>query len=297
VDANAVITDAVALLRKLVSEQVELRIILAPEPPIALADKTQMEQVLMNLALNARDAMPDGGQLVIESHVVDIDEEYVRLHKHAQTGRYVLLTVTDTGIGMDDDTRNRIFEPFFTTKETGHGLGLATVYGIVKQHQGFIHVYSEPGVGTTFRTYLPTAAESVEVVVPHPVEARLRGTECILLAEDHEGMREMVREILEELGYTLLVAANGEEAVRVFEAHSNAVDLVILDVIMPKLNGPDAYERMRALRSDLPVVFASGYSTEVDREIVRNQGHPYLQKPYDPGVLKRKVREVLNLAK
>ena len=294
---NQVVSDTTNFLRKTIPANVEVKLSLAPDLATIRADPTQMEQVLMNLCLNARDAMPQGGRLLIETQNLELDESYGQFHIYAKPGDYVTLWVSDTGIGMDAATQERIFEPFFTTKEVGRGtgLGLATVYGIVKQHGGFLHVYSEPGQGSTFKVYLPVVHAPADKPQQTEEGAVRGGTETILVAEDHEGGREMVSEILQKLGYTVLLAANGEEAVRVFESRGDKIDLLLFDVVMPKLNGPDALQRIRALRPDVPAIFATGYSSEAELlSSLTGPGCHLLQKPYSSRALARKVREVLD---
>ena len=240
VDLNTVANGLHSLLDKVIGKNIEVKFLTTPLDPVK-ADPTQLEQVLMNLCINARDAMPKGGRLVIETEMVELDEPYCRFYPNVTPGRYAVLSVADTGEGMDPETRERIFEPFFTTKERGKGtgMGLATVYGIVKQHGGFIHVYSEPSHGSLFRVYVP----AMDGAAPHgamvkstvPSRSEMRGTETILLAEDHESIREMARQTLVSLGYRVLSAADGEEALRLSEHERPA--LAILDVIMPKMGG------------------------------------------------------------
>jgi len=254
--------------------------------------------VLMNLCVNARDAMPKGGQLFIETRDEVIDEDYCRIHPLAHPGRYVLLVVSDTGNGMEPGVAEHIFEPFFTTKAQGKGtgLGLATVYGIVKQHEGFINVYSEPGEGATFKIYFPMAASAEADVPPDQPQEEVRGgSETILVAEDHEGLRELVSESLQSLGYTVLVAADGEEAVQQFEEHIDEVDLLVLDVVMPRMRGPEAYNRIHARRPDIPAIFCTGYSP--DSPVVNGAlqgGTTVLQKPYTTTNLARGIRSFLD---
>ncbi len=258
----------------------------------------------MHLCLNARDAMPDGGRLLVETAMTDLDEEYCRFHTYAIPGRYVALNVSDTGMGMDAATRERIFEPFFTTKELGKGtgLGLATVYGIVKQHNGFIQVYSEPGVGSTFRIYFPVSAVQGEKVDAPPLRiesAVPHGKELILLAEDHEGVRSMALETLEGFGYRVVVARDGEEASRLFEAGSKEIALAVLDVVMPRLGGPALYDKLKVIKPNLPVIFTTGYLGEVLslEPLLASGAAALLQKPYSPASLGRKIRQVLDAAK
>jgi CheY-like chemotaxis protein len=294
---NQSVTDVTNLLQKVIGEQIELKLSLAPDLPVVRADPAQLEQVLMNLCLNARDAMPEGGQLTVETGTAEFDDEYCRRNLFARPGRYVLVTVTDTGVGMSPETLEHIFEPFFSTKEPGHGtgLGLATVYGIVQQHEGLIHVYSEPGYGSTFRVYLPIVAAATEPCRPAASEPVRGGSETILVAEDHEGGRQMVCEILTRLGYTVLAAANGEEAVRLFQQHRDQVALLLFDVVMPQLSGPDAFREIEAIRPGVPVIFATGYSAKADLPSSLAEEHRHLiQKPYSPTALARKIREVLD---
>jgi two-component system cell cycle sensor histidine kinase/response regulator CckA len=297
---NTAVEDVTSLLHKLIGDRVEICVL--PEKALhsAMADPAQIEQVLMNLCLNARDAMPEGGVLVIATRNVEIAAEQVRLHPEARPGSYVLLSVSDTGIGMDKATVERIFEPFFTTKELGRGtgLGLATVYGIVKQHGGFVYVYSEPGKGTAFRLYFPCCdgpAETSESKAP--LELR-RGNETILLADDHDGLRQSAHEMLRELGYHVLSAANGREAVGLFKRNVDRVNLVLLDIMMPEMDGPEAYEHIRALRPDVPVIFTSGYTPDAVPFIaVVGKGSQVLQKPYTLRSLSQAVRDALEATK
>src|ERR1700722_8896142 len=261
---NVAVEEVTSLLQKLIGDRVEIRFLPGNTLNMVMADPAQIEQILMNLCLNARDAMSEGGVLVIETRNVDIEDERARVHPDARPGRYVLLSVSDTGVGMDRATVERIFEPFFTTKELGRGtgLGLAIVYGIVKQHGGFIYVYSEPGKGTTLRLYFPCcggAADFAEVKVSVPLR---KGHETIILADDHDGLRQTAHEMLGELGYHVLAAVIGRESVDLFKFNIDRINLVLLDVMMPEMDGPGAYEHIRALRPDVPVVFTSGYTPE-----------------------------------
>ena len=262
-----------------------------------IGERIQIEQVLMNLCLNARDAMPDGGRLLIETKNVEVGEDYQRTHAYAVPGRYVLLKVLDSGTGMDAETLAHIFEPFFTTKEIGRGtgLGLATVYGIVKQHKGFIDVDSTLGQGTAFRVYLPLGNGPADQPERPMIGALRGGTEGILIAEDNDDLREAAQEILVSLGYKVIAAKDGEEAVRAFEHHVNEIHLVFLDVVMPKLNGPDAYLKMAALRPGMPVIFTTGYATEINLVPIRTrETSVVLQKPYGSQYLAQKLREKLD---
>jgi PAS domain S-box-containing protein len=297
-DLNQNVMETLSLLEKVIGSNIEIKTKLAENLPLVRADPTQIDRVLMNLCINARDAMPAGGRLRIETGDTVFDEKYCAVHTFARPGHYTLLAVTDTGMGMDAATLDRIFEPFFTTKDTGKGsgLGLATVYGIVSQHGGFLHVYSEVGIGTTFRVYLPVtpSVERTPASVEDPRPAR-GGAETILIAEDHEGLRELARETLANLGYNILLACDGEEAVRVFQANRDRVDLLLLDVVLPKINGPEAYARISAEKADVPVIFATGYSPEMALlHDAQERGLTVLQKPYVPRELARRVRETLD---
>ena len=295
-DLNQVITDLGKFLQKVTRENIGIRTLLAERLPTIQADRGQVEQVLMNLSLNARDAMPEGGQLVIETQEAWLDEEYVKQYPYMKAGRYAVLSVSDTGIGMDEGTRERIFEPFFTTKgpDKGTGLGLAVVYGIMKQHNGFIHVYSEPGKGTTFRIYFPAVdvpADSKVVAVQGIIHG---GNETILLAEDNESVRHLTEQTLVSYGYRVLIACDGEEAVDIFLRHQKEIAIVVLDVVMPKMGGKQAYDEMIKTIPGLKAIFMSGYSANaIHDSFVLHSGIPFLQKPFGPGDLARMVREVL----
>ncbi len=296
-DMNHVITNLEKFLRKVTREDIDIHTSLAEGVPTIRADQGQIEQVLMNLCLNARDAMPEGGHLVIETSEALLDDEYVKKYPYMKPGRYVVLSVSDTGIGMDEETRGHVFEPFFTTKEAdkGTGLGLAVVYGIVKQHNGFIHVYSEPGKGTTLRAYFPVVDVPPDTKVTAPPGIIRGGSETILLAEDDESIGRLAERILSSYGYRVLVATNGEEAIDLFRRHDKEISIAVLDVIMPKKGGKQAYNEMAKTNPGLKVLFLSGYSAAAIHEsFVLLPGLSFLQKPFSPTVLVRKVREVLD---
>jgi two-component system cell cycle sensor histidine kinase/response regulator CckA len=297
-DVNAVLASTEKLLQRLLGEDIELVTALVPQPGAVKADPGQLEQVIVNLAVNARDAMPDGGKLTIETANADMDEAYARVHLPSKPGQYVMLAVSDTGVGMDEQTQRRIFEPFFTTKEVGKGtgLGLATVYGIVKQSGGFIWVYSEPGRGTTFKIYLPRVDEPMEAVtLPAAPKESLQGTETVLLVEDAAEVRAVTHLVLDRLGYTVLEAPNGKAALHLATKHHGPIHLLLTDVVMPELGGRHLAEQLTALRPELRVLYASGYTDDaVVRHGVLKPGIAYLQKPFTPQVLARKVREVLD---
>jgi len=299
VDLNSVVNGLVTFLDRVIGRDIVLEVQLSPLDAIK-ADQTQVEQVLMNLCLNARDAMPDGGRLLIESGMVEVDQSYSRFYPGVAPGRYAVLSVSDSGQGMDNQTLERVFEPFFTTKEQGKGtgLGLSTVYGIVKQHGGFLHVYSEPGQGSLFRVYFPAmpgagVAESAVVAVPRVEE--LRGTETVLLADDHESIREMARQSLSGLGYRVFCAADGEEALRLCEQHTPQV--AVLDLVMPKLGGVATAEKLAQRFPGIALIFTSGYSRDRGESAEQVPNASYLQKPYSPSNLGRLLREVLSAAK
>ena len=298
IDLNQSVVETVSLLEKVIGSNIEIQANLASDLAVVRADPTQVEQIIMNLCINARDAMPDGGSLVIDTCNVDFDAQSCLKKPLAHPGTYALLSVTDTGTGIEAATLSRIFEPFFTTKKLGKGtgLGLATVYGIARQHGGFVEVESELNKGSTFRTYLPMSASAM-ISPAQPEDRRVvrGGAETILVAEDHDGLREIALEVLTNLGYRVLVAADGEQALREFRAHCNRIDLALLDVMLPKVSGPEIYERISAEMPDLSVIFATGYSADSSLlRQVEERGLPVIQKPYTPRDLARKVREVLD---
>lgn len=285
------------LLSRIIGEDIDLRIHTAPLESLVLADSVQMEQVLMNLATNARDAMPRGGLLMIEIEPVELSEEYVKTHAFAQPGKYMLLTVTDTGHGMEEAIKNKVFEPFFTTKEVGKGtgLGLSMVYGIVKQHNGYINVYSEPGKGTTFKIYLPTSEKDAQTVDIKNAASFAGGKETILLAEDELSVRNLVSTLLQERGYTVIPAEDGEDAVIKFTENIEAIDLVILDVIMPGKSGKAAFDEMKKLRPGTKALFVSGYTPNlIHARGILAEGIEFISKPFAPSAFLSKVRSILD---
>jgi PAS domain S-box-containing protein len=284
------------ILARVIGEDIELRIFLTSREASVMSDPGQIDQVLMNLATNARDAMPDGGSLIIETELVDFDADYVRRHAFAQPGKYMLISVTDTGQGMDAKTKEKIFEPFYTTKEVekGTGLGLSMVYGIVKQHNGSINVYSEPGKGTTFKIYLPVIAREVEHVATVALPPVIGGSETILIAEDAVMVRDLAKNILEEYGYRVIVTENGDDTIEVYKAHPE-IALLILDVIMPGKNGKEVYQEIRSLRPDIKTLFMSGYTANIiHKKGILDPGTEFISKPFSPNTFLRKVRDILD---
>ena len=298
VHLNKIIENVEKLLRRLIGEDIEMKVILADDDLTVLADSGQLEQVLMNLATNARDAMSEGGCLTIRTGMAVLDYEFVKVHGFGKPGPYAFIFVTDTGAGMDGKTKERIFEPFFTTKEVGKGtgLGLSIAYGIVKQHNGYITCSSEPGKGTEFRIYLPATSREVpttdnESVLP----LAPGGTETILIAEDDTTVRALVKEVLEQSGYTVLEAVDGEDAVGVFAKNRDRVRLLILDVIMPKKNGKQVYEEIRKDCPDVKVIFSSGYTADIlYKKRFLEEDFGFISKPVSPANLLRLVRETLD---
>jgi two-component system cell cycle sensor histidine kinase/response regulator CckA len=293
IDLNSVAANMGKMLRRLIGEDVDLVIVARPGIARVNADPGQLEQVILNLAVNARDAMPHGGRLTIETAQVELGPAHARRHPGIGVGRHVMLAVTDTGMGMDAAVRERIFEPFFTTKEVGKGtgLGLSTVYGIVQQSGGTIWVYSEPGHGTAFKIYLPSIAESTEEA-PAPEAAPRRGTETVLVCEDEPDLRELAREVLEEYGYTVLEAKDGREALDVAAGYTDPIHLLLTDVVMPRMNGSELAGELARARQ-LKVLYMSGY-TETSMMRGSMPDAAFLQKPFSPLVLARTVRAVLD---
>jgi PAS domain S-box-containing protein len=293
---NDIINQITQLLKRLLTEDIELKVSLAHANPTVLADITQIDQILMNLTTNARDAMPKGGTMRIETGIVTLDEEFIALHGYGEPGKYALLSVSDTGTGMNDKTREHIFEPFFTTKEVGKGtgLGLSSVYGIVKQHSGYITVDSTLGKGTTFRIYLPLVHGEEEKKTSLEQGYVQGGNETILVAEDDPAVRMLVTDILHRFGYTTIEAVDGQDALRKFNG-SKHIDLIIIDVVMPRMDGKELYEEIKRMNPNIKVLFTSGYT----REVVIDKGVEdsmvdFIKKPIEPRELLGKVREVLD---
>ena len=300
IEVNTLVLNMDKMLRRVIGEDIELVTALSPDAGKINADPFQVEQVIMNLVVNSRDAMPEGGRITIETANATLDKEYARVHLTTRPGKYVMLSVIDTGHGMDEETRARIFEPFFTTKEQdkGTGLGLAQVYGIVKQSDGEIAVTSAPAQGTRVQIYLPrvfgvVAADALE----QTEEGRALGTETVLLVEDEDEVRRLVHEILEEHGYTVLPAAQPQDALEICQTYHGRIELLLTDVVMPQMGGRELADRAGWIRPDMKVLFMSGYTEEATpgASITEPSG-PFLRKPFTPAALTRKIREVIEQA-
>jgi len=297
-DLNKVVVNLDKMLRRLIAEDIELVTRLASELGHVRVDPGQIEQIIMNLAVNARDAMLQGGKLTIETNNVELDEAYARRHVAVTAGHYVMLAVSDTGCGMDEETQSRIFEPFFTTKEAGKGtgLGLSTVYGIVKQSGGNIWVYSEPGQGTTFKVYLPYVDKLAEAMEKPTIAAAMpHGSETILVAEDEETVRKLACQVLRNSGYQIIEVPNSREALLASERYEGPIHLLLTDVVMPQMSGRELAKRLTSLRPTMKVLYMSGYTDDaIVHHGILEPGLAFIQKPFTPGTLARKVREVLD---
>ena len=296
---NQVVVEIDKMLRRILGEDIDLVQVLTPDLGVIHADPGQIEQVLMNLVVNARDAMPEGGKLTIETSNVQLDDQYAAAHVGVVPGSYVLLAVTDTGCGMDEQIRARLFEPFFTTKTTGKGtgLGLSTVYGIVKQSRGNIWVYSEPGQGPTFKIYLPCASATATdpASQPAPVAATTQSSETVLVVDDEAALLRVAKRILEAAGYSVLTAAAGEEALRVSAEHSGKIHVLLTDVVMPQMSGRVLAKELTAARPGIKVIYMSGYTDNaIVHHGVLDPGTHFVSKPFTTSQLTRKVRDVLD---
>ncbi|HPJ35818.1 MAG TPA: PAS domain S-box protein [Spirochaetota bacterium] len=293
---NEIVQKMMKLLSMLLTEDIAMETFLTEADPVVMADVTQIDQVLLNLVTNARDAMPGGGKLVIETRLAEIDDAFISMHGFGTKGHYALLSVSDTGAGMSAEIRDKIFDPFFTTKDIGKGtgLGLAIVYGIVKQHEGFISLYSEEGHGTRFLIYIPVINSGTEEKYVQPLEVT-GGSETILIAEDNAGPRSLIKEILTGEGYTVMEAEDGEMAVSMFRENCNNLDLVVMDVVMPEKNGFDAYREISSIKPDVKVLFMSGYTGEIilDKGLNENEFN-FISKPFSPTQLLIKIREIFD---
>jgi CheY-like chemotaxis protein len=297
ININELISGLHKMLLRMIWESIDFHLNLAGKPLIVLADAGQIEQVLINLAVNATDAMQEGGQLTIGTALEEVDEAYVAAYGYGKPGRYALITVADTGHGMDAETQKRMFEPFFTTKGVGEGtgLGLAISYGIIQQHSGYIKVYSEPGNGTVFKIYLPLSAEAVldkKTAVAVPVRG---GHETILVAEDDVSLRKLSRIVLDSSGYTVITAVDGEDAIAKFMENRERISLVVLDMIMPKKNGKEVCAAIRKICPKVKILFASGYTIDIvtNKELTED-GADFIRKPFQSKSFLLKVREILD---
>ncbi|MGH8120992.1 MAG: ATP-binding protein, partial [Gammaproteobacteria bacterium] len=297
-DLNGVVSGMEKMLRRLIVENIRLVLKLDPSLKSVNADASQQEQIVMNLVINARDAMPNGGELMIQTSNVELDKNYAALHPEVKAGPYVMLAISDTGTGIKPEDQTHIFEPFFTTKEKGKGtgLGLATTYGIVKQSGGYIYLYSELGIGTTFRVYLPPAelADSLGGVLPETRQLLSRNHETILLVEDENNVRSLAHMILKSCGYNILEAESGDAALRLCEQHQGPIHLLLSDVIMPGMNGQELASHLMPGYPDMRVLYVSGYTDDViTHQGILTEGTVFLSKPFTSEALARKVHEVL----
>jgi two-component system, cell cycle sensor histidine kinase and response regulator CckA len=298
INLNSLVENLGSLLQRLIGEHIDLQTMTAPNLGQVKADAVQIEQVIMNLVLNARDAMPEGGRLTLETGNVDLDNSYAADHPGVSPGPYVMLAVSDTGAGMTQDTQARVFEPFFTTKELGRGtgLGLSMVYGIVKQSGGHIWIYSEIGHGTTFKVYLPRTEETAEPAsTRQPAASSIRGTETILLVEDDQALRELVQSILDGCGYSIVAPKDSQEAKNICEQRGPSIDLLLTDVVMPGISGRALAQTILSRNPAAKILFMSGYTENaIVHHGVLDTGTYFLQKPFTPSTLAGKVREVLD---
>jgi CheY-like chemotaxis protein/two-component sensor histidine kinase len=297
VDLNQIIKTIEKFMHRIIGEDIDFKMIFHQDLLTVHADQGQIEQVLMNLAVNARDAMPRGGELSIETRPVTIDADFIKAHGYGEPGEYAVVSMSDNGMGMDEITRKRLFEPFYTTKELGKGtgLGLSIVYGIVKQHNGYIEVDSEPGAGTVFTIHLPLIKEEIREIAGHVDELPEIGTETLLVADDDATLLDLTKKVLEQFGYTVITAIDGLDAVEKFRDNSDNIALVILDVIMPRMNGKEAFDEIRKIRPAMKAIFISGYTAEIIH--VRgtlDESLEFLTKPLRMIKFLQKVREVLD---
>ena len=297
VDLNTVLKNLQNILRRTIREDIDLILNLSPNSQSVKVDTGQIEQVIMNLCVNAQDAMPNGGRLIIETDIVELDQIYANNLPGVKPGHYMLMSINDTGIGMDENTRSRIFEPFFSTKgKHGTGLGLATAYGIVKQHGGNIWVYSEPNVGTAFKVYLPVSYEPSEIIKNNskPI-LNQKWSETILVIDDNQVVINIVREMLEQFGYTILTSDNSTEALVLLDQNNGDVDLLLTDVVMPEMNGKELYERAVEKKPDIKVIYMSGYLDDIIASHgILEHGVKFIQKPFTVQSLLLKIREAID---
>ena len=299
IDLSRVVKDFETFLHRLIREDIELKVSCSKEPLAVMVDRGQIEQVIMNLVANGRDAMPNGGKLFIETLSVILDQEFVAAQGYGAAGAYAVFSVSDTGIGMDKETQSHIFEPFYTTKEQGKGtgLGLAMAYGIIKKHDGFINIYSEPGTGTIFKIYLPAVSDVAHADKAGPeVSISLRGgTETVLVCEDDTALRKLAVNVLSHFGYRVIEAIDGQDAIEKFVAHKESIDLVFIDAIMPKKNGKQASDEMKAVCPGIKTIFVSGYARDIfEGDNPFDENTIFINKPYSPNNLLTKTRELLD---
>ncbi len=295
IDINKITLNMKEILERVIGEDIDFRVKTADRDLIVMSDKSQVEQVLMNLATNARDAMPQGGILTIATEEGEINERFIRAHQYGAAGRYAIISVADNGLGMDKATAELIFEPFYTTKEVGKGtgLGLSIVYGTVKQHNGFINVYSEPGIGTTVKVYLPLAQTGTPSAHTRSYTEVCKGTETVLLVEDDEVVREITKSMLEELGYNIIEAVDGEQAIRLFHKNKENIQLVISDMVMPKLSGKDIHRELKKMKPGIKILYMSGYAVDM-LELPDKEKASFISKPFGPDAISAKIRDVLD---
>ncbi|MBI5193367.1 MAG: PAS domain S-box protein [Nitrospirae bacterium] len=296
VELNHIIRDIEKLIARLIGEDIEVKMHLSDKDIYILADTGQIEQVLMNLATNARDAMPSGGEMTIFTKLVDLDTDFIQSFGYGKPGVYALLSVTDKGKGMDAVTVSKIFDPFFSTKPDGKGtgLGLSIIYGIIKQHDGYINVYSCPGEGTTFNIYFPVIRTKAEKPGVQKVVPARRGAETILLAEDEPDVRDVIKTLLESFGYKVIEAVDGEDAISRFKENEEYINLLVFDLLMPHKNGKEAYDEIKKINSDVRIVYISGYSDDIIRRSIFEEGFDFISKPLKPNDFLRKIRDVLD---
>jgi two-component system cell cycle sensor histidine kinase/response regulator CckA len=296
VNVNEIVNETVKMIRSTFDKLIEVETHCYPNLPTVEADGGQLQQVVMNLGVNARDAMPNGGKLIVETNLTTLDEDYLKTHVEAKAGTYVTLSITDTGIGMDKETIQKIFEPFFSTKEKGKGtgLGLSVVYGVIKNHGGFVRVYSTPGQGATFIVYLPVSGKP-QVETSELAEAPPRGTELLLVVDDEEEIISVLKEILESHGYKVFTALNGEEGIKIYKAHRNEISLVILDMIMPKMGGRETFARLKRINPKIKALLSSGYSRHGKVEEILHEGvKGFVQKPFRASELLSVIRKTID---
>ncbi len=297
IDLSQLVESMHPMLLRLIGEDIILKTLPKEQLGRVRIDPSQVQQIVLNLAINARDAMPDGGELFIETADIRLDENYCEKHANVTPGSYVMLAVSDTGIGMDSETQSMIFEPFFTTKEQGHGtgLGLATVFGIVEQNGGRVEVYSEPEEGTSFKLYFPSVDEPAESLIPPPVPEAPAGKETVLVVEDEDMVRRMAMRLLKSLGYTVLAVGSGKEALALAKSHEGPIDLLLTDVVMPRMNGRELATKITKIRPEIKVLYASGYTKNViARHGVLDEGVQFVSKPYTLEMIGVRVRDVLD---